>query len=34
MESLAQSMAPLFFCDTFRAYCTDDVIGVELGGAL
>ncbi len=33
-ESLAQSIAPLFFCDTFRAYCTDDIIGVELGGAL
>ena len=33
-EALAQKMAPLFFCDTFRAYCTDDVIGVELGGAL
>lgn len=33
-EALAQRIAPLFFCDTFRAYCTDDVIGVELGGAL
>ncbi len=33
-EALCDEMARLFFCDYFRAYCTTDIIGVELGGAL
>jgi glycerol-3-phosphate dehydrogenase (NAD(P)+) len=33
-EALADEVSRLFFCDHFRAYCTTDVVGVELGGAL
>lgn len=30
----AKYLQDLFMCDTFRVYTSDDVIGVELGGAL
>ncbi len=33
-ESLAGVLAEHFFCDSFRAYTSTDVIGVEMGGAL
>lgn len=33
-EALAQSVARLLFCDSFRAYCSTDMVGVEMGGAL
>ena len=33
-HDLADRVAPLLFCDYFRAYSSTDIIGVELGGAL
>lgn len=33
-ETLAHAIAKPLFCDTFRPYCTHDVMGVEMGGAL
>jgi len=33
-EALAEDMARRFFSDSFRAYCSPDVAGVEMGGAL
>jgi glycerol-3-phosphate dehydrogenase (NAD(P)+) len=31
---LCQAVADALFCETFRAYCSEDVVGVEMGGAL
>lgn len=33
-EALAQRIAQPLFCETFRPYCSTDVVGVEMGGAL
>ncbi|HET6346399.1 MAG TPA: NAD(P)H-dependent glycerol-3-phosphate dehydrogenase, partial [Myxococcota bacterium] len=33
-ENLALNISRAVFCDYFRAYCSTDVIGVEMGGAL
>ena len=33
-EKLAQKVAKEFFCESFRAYSSTDVLGVEMGGAL
>ena len=33
-EGLAEDIAQLLFSDTFRAYTTTDIIGVEMGGAI
>jgi glycerol-3-phosphate dehydrogenase (NAD(P)+) len=33
-EALAKAVAKPLFCDTFRPYCSTDVMGVEMGGAL
>ena len=33
-EALCATIARAFFCDTFRVYTTQDVMGVEIGGAL
>ena len=33
-EALASKVADYLFCDTFRAYTTNDIVGVEVGGAL
>lgn len=33
-ESLAHHIGKAFFCDSFRAYSSTDVVGVEMGGAL
>ncbi len=29
-----RKVAELMFCDSFRAYCSTDIVGVEMGGAL
>ena len=33
-EDLAEEIAQLLFSETFRAYTTTDIVGVEMGGAL
>ena len=33
-EALAKKVSDYLFCDTFRAYTTTDIVGVEIGGAL
>ena len=33
-EGLAEEIAQILFSDTFRAYTTTDIIGVEMGGAI
>lgn len=33
-EETARFLQDVFMCDTFRVYTSDDIIGVELGGAL
>ena len=33
-EALTENVARILFCDSFRAYSSDDIVGVEMGGAL